>query len=184
MKTIVGLGNPGSDYESTRHNAGRMAVEYFAEKNDFSDWEESKKYLSLASEGKIKKSSFAKASDDGEKALLLLPETFMNNSGRAIKLLQARNLIVVHDDIDLPFGKFKISFGRGSGGHKGIESIIRALKTKDFWRIRIGISPNKKPNHKEMPSFLTSDFSKPELQKLQPVFKKILEALAKIITSY
>src|SRR3989344_6524480 len=144
MKTVIGLGNPGEEYEKTLHNAGRLALEYFAQKNDFSDWDFSQKYDSLVSEGKIKKPASAKASAGKENALLLLPETFMNNSGKAVKNLLPKNLIVVHDDIDLPLGKFKIAFGRGSGGHKGVESVMRALKTKDFWRVRVGVAPKKK----------------------------------------
>lgn len=167
MKVIIGLGNPGKEYEKTRHNAGRMAVKAFAKKHEFPEWEFSKKYQSLVSAGKIGK----------EKILLLLPETFMNHSGKAVKRLDAKNSIVVHDDIDLALGAFKISFGRGSGGHKGVSSIIRALKTKDFARIRIGILPPKKPDHKKMPNFLTSKFRTPELQTLSRLFKKTSEAL-------
>lgn len=172
MKTIVGLGNPGEEYARTSHNAGRMALERFAGKNDFSEWEFSKKYESLTSEGKIKK----------EGIRLLLPETFMNNSGKAVKNLSAKNTIVLHDDIDLPLGKIKISFGRGSGGHKGVESVIRALKTKDFWRIRIGVSPKKKPEHKKIPEFLTSPMKKPDFEALKKSFKKISEALETMIS--
>ena len=167
MKIIIGLGNPGENYEKTRHNAGKMAVEHFAKKNKFQEWESSKKYQSLVSEDKIGK----------EKVLLLLPETFMNNSGKAVKEFSAKNVIVMHDDIDLSLGKFKISIGRGHGGHKGVASIIRALKTKDFVRIRIGVAPRKKPDHKKMPDFLTSCFRAPELQILSGVFKKTSKAL-------
>lgn len=178
MKIIVGLGNPGSDYSETRHNAGRLALEYFAKKNDFPDWKESNKYFSLISEGEIGK----------KPVLLLLPETFMNNSGKAIAHLKAKSyklkaeLIVLHDDIDLPLGKIKISFGRGSGGHKGVESVIRALKTKDFWRIRIGVSPKNKLPHKKIPDFLTSPMRKPDFETLKKSFKKISEALETMLS--
>src|SRR3989344_9598956 len=101
MKTVIGLGNPGEEHKKTRHNAGRLALEYFAEKNEFADWDFSKKYGSLASEGKIKNPASAKASAGKENALLLLPETFMNNSGKAAKNLLPKNLIIIHDDIDL-----------------------------------------------------------------------------------
>jgi len=182
MFAIVGLGNPGEEYERTRHNAGRLALEYFAKKNEFAEWDFSKKYESLVSEGKIKKPASAKASAGKENALLLLPETFMNNSGKAVKNLSPKNLIVVHDDIDLPLGKFKIAFGRGSGGHKGVESVMRALKTKDFWRIRIGVAPKKKPDHKKIPDFLTSPMRKPDLETLKKSFKKISEALETMLS--
>ena len=167
MKTIVGLGNPGEEYKQARHNAGRLALEYFAKKNDFSEWKKSKPLQSIVGEGALKK----------EKVILILPETFMNNSGVAVKNLSAKNIIVLHDDIDLPLGKIKISFGRGSGGHKGVESVIRALKTKNFWRIRIGVSPCKKPEHKKIPDFLTSTMRKPDFETLKKSFKKISEAL-------
>ncbi|MBI5787046.1 MAG: aminoacyl-tRNA hydrolase [Candidatus Niyogibacteria bacterium] len=172
MRAVIGLGNPGEEHEKTRHNAGRLALEYFAQKNDFSDWEFSKKYESLVSEGKIKK----------ESALLLLPETFMNNSGKAVKNLSAKNTIILHDDIDLPLGKIKISYGRGSGGHKGVESVMRALKTKEFWRIRIGVSPKKKPEHKKIPDFLLTPIRKPDLETLKKSFKKISEALETMLS--
>ena len=167
MKTIVGLGNPGEEYKQTRHNAGRMVLEYFAKKNDFPDWKENSNLQSIVSLGMVGK----------EKITLILPETFMNNSGKAVKNLSAKNLIVLHDDIDLPLGKFKISFGRGSGGHKGVESVIRALKTKNFCRIRIGVSPKHKPEHKKIPDFLTAPMRKPDFETLKKSFKKISEAL-------
>ena len=172
MKIVVGLGNPGAEYEKTRHNAGALALFYAAKKFKFSDWGPAKKYESLASEGKVA----------DKKMLFLFPQTFMNNSGKAARGMNPKNLTVIHDDVDLPLGSIKISFGRGSGGHNGIESIIRALKTRNFTRIRIGVAPRTKPDHKKMPSFLTSAFRADELKKLSPVFKKIAEALECIAT--
>src|SRR3989344_9327465 len=107
MKTVIGLGNPGEEYEKTLHNAGRLALEYFAQKNDFSDWDFSQKYDSLVSEGKIKKPASAKASAGKENALLLLPETFMNNSGKTGKKMSPQKLILVYHDTALTLGKFK-----------------------------------------------------------------------------
>src|SRR3989344_3878760 len=136
MFIIVGLGNPGEEYENTRHNTGRMFAEHFIKTHNFSELKEDKKLKAITSTGEIKK----------EKIIFVLPETFMNKSGISVKPLitstkKAEALIVAHDDIDLPLGTLKITFGRGSGGHKGIESIMRAIKTKDFVRIRIGIAP-------------------------------------------
>src|SRR3989344_806354 len=113
--TIVGLGNPGKEYESSRHSTGRIVLEQFRKKNGFPDWEKNKKMNALASEGKLAR----------EKVLLLEPETFMNNSGKSVAPLvktkkAAERLVVIHDDLDLPLGAMKISFNRGSGGHKGI----------------------------------------------------------------
>lgn len=180
MHTLLGLGNPGKEYEYTRHNAGRMALGAFAKmvrqahhKNGLPEWEFDKKRQSLKTEGSLKRKSF----------LLLLPETFMNKSGNALKnyKLTPKKPIILHDDIDIPLGKFKISFGKGSGGHKGLESIMRALKTKDFIRIRIGISPKKKPSHKEIPDFLLKKFRPQELDEIKKIFKKINEAIEMII---
>ena len=132
---IVGLGNPGEEYSGTRHNTGRMAVENFAKYERLSEWREDKKAESLVSRGLVERTLVA----------LVLPNTFMNKSGKAVSkfvknVKSAERMIVVHDDLDLPLGSMKISFDRGSGGHKGVDSIMRALKTKKFVRIRVGVS--------------------------------------------
>lgn len=132
---IVGLGNPGKEYEKTRHNAGRSAVELVAAQEGFAAFVFNKTANALVAQGSIA----------GEKTTLVLPETMMNLSGKAVSAFvkspkAAKSLVVVHDDLDLPLGTIKMVFGRGSGGHKGVESIMRAIKTQDFARIRIGIS--------------------------------------------
>ena len=119
----------------TRHNAGRMAVLEFVKKEGIDQPEFDKKLKALMAKGEI----------GGEKIQIILPETFMNKSGESLKPLalsakKAEKLVVVHDDIDLPLGKIKISFGKNSGGHKGVESVIKAVKTINFTRVRIGIS--------------------------------------------
>ncbi|MDD5032791.1 MAG: aminoacyl-tRNA hydrolase [Candidatus Pacebacteria bacterium] len=183
MFYLVGLGNPDEEYEGTRHNTGRMAVMEFCRVNDFSDFEEDKKNLSLSAEGKAGK----------EKIAAFLPETFMNKSGSALKKIitskkKAEQMIVVHDDIDLAFGKFKISFGKGSGGHKGVESIMRQVKTKDFWRVRIGIIPAgskgklKKPDGEKLLNFLMAKFKPDEKTALKKVFKAAGSEIEKIIS--
>ena len=138
---IAGIGNPGAEYEKTRHNAGRMAVELLAKKEGVGEFSFNKTSNALVAKGTV----------DGVKAVLVLPETFVNNSGKAVAAFvktpkAAADLLVIHDDLDLPLGTIKMVAGRGSGGHKGVESIIRALKTKDFARIRIGISAARKKN--------------------------------------
>jgi len=171
MKTIIGLGNPGKEYDNTRHNAGRMAVEHFAQKNDLSEFKFDKKSNALVSKG--------------EKILAVLPETFMNKSGfSAAKLVKTKkenkDLIIVHDDLDLPLGKIKISYGKNSGGHKGVESIMRALKTKNFVRIRVGvISGKSKPA--DILKFIVGKFKPAEEKEFKKVLKKTAEALAVII---
>ncbi|MDP1689871.1 MAG: aminoacyl-tRNA hydrolase [bacterium] len=138
---IVGLGNPGKEYEKTRHNAGRNAVELLASLEGFDEFIFNKVSKALVSKGAIEK----------ENATLVLPETMMNLSGKAVAAFvkspkAAKNLLVIHDDLDLPLGTIKMVFGRGSGGHKGVESVMRAVKTQDFARIRIGISGVGKKN--------------------------------------
>lgn len=138
---IAGLGNPGKEYEKTRHNAGRNAVELLAKQEGFDSFSFNKKANALVAEGKLGK----------EKAVLILPETMMNLSGKAVAAFvkspkAGKSLLVVHDDLDLPVGTIKMVFGRGSGGHKGVESIMRAIKTQEFARIRIGISAPGKRN--------------------------------------
>ncbi len=183
MMYIIGLGNPGEEYDLTRHNTGRMAVQFFCKGKKFGGFEEDKKTQALKTEGKVGK----------EKVLAILPETFMNKSGNSLKKLitskkKAEGMVVIHDDIDLALGKFKISFGKGSAGHKGVESIMRAVKTKDFYRVRIGIIPAtaggklKKPHGEELLDFLMGKFKPKELEILEEVFEKItleLEALAR-----
>ena len=136
MWIIAGLGNPGTEYERTRHNTGRRAALSLARHFDIVSWKEDKKLRATAARGDI----------EGAAARVVLPDTFMNKSGSALLPLvknraQAKRLIVLHDDLDLPLGAIKISFGRGAGGHRGLDSGMRALKTRDFIRIRIGISP-------------------------------------------
>jgi peptidyl-tRNA hydrolase, PTH1 family len=138
---IVGLGNPGKEYARTRHNAGRMAVELLAKQEKFDGFVFNKKTNALMAEGKIGK----------ERVALMLPETMMNNSGKAVasfiqSIKAAKDLLVLQDELDLPLGVLKMVYARGSGGHKGVESVMRAIKTDQFARIRIGISGAGKKN--------------------------------------
>ena len=116
MKWILtGLGNPGNEYIGTRHNVGRDVLDALKEKIP-------------------------------DNLTLVVPNVYMNDSGKAfVKMIkskkQAEQLVVVHDDLDLPLGRVKLSFGSGAGGHRGVESIQKTLKTKDFVRIRVGVSP-------------------------------------------
>lgn len=176
---FVGLGNPGEEYEMTRHNAGRIILEEFRKKNKFPEWEKNGKLNALVSEGKIGK----------EKVMLLLPETFMNKSGASLASLvtsekKATALVVVHDELDLPIGRMKLSFNRSSGGHKGIDSIIKNIKTEAFTRIRVGISPGtakgivKKPIGEEaVGEFILGKFKPKEIDVLKSEGKKIAEGL-------
>ena len=185
MYYIVGLGNPGEEYKMSRHNAGRIAISVFIKKQKIAEPEMNKKLKALTSAGEIAPK---------QKFQIIFPETFMNKSGLSLKPIitskkKAENLIVVHDDVDLPLGKFKISFGKGSAGHKGVESIIRTIKTKDFIRIRVGISPAtpkgkiKKPNGGKMLDFIIGDFKPKELEAIKKTSSKIVLILGAIIAN-
>ncbi|MCK5021810.1 MAG: aminoacyl-tRNA hydrolase [Candidatus Pacebacteria bacterium] len=184
MYLIVGLGNPGEEYEKTRHNLGRILLDYYVKKNNFPDWDLSSKKTNLFSEGKIGKKSVK----------LLKPEKFMNNSGKSIlgavlkHKVKSENLVIVYDDLDLALGEIKISFNRGAGGHKGIESIIKSLETKKFIRVRVGITPTtptgklKKPKgEKKILDFLMSDFSKKDMEIIKKTKTKIVKILDTLI---
>jgi PTH1 family peptidyl-tRNA hydrolase len=177
---IIGLGNPGGEYAKTRHNAGRMAVEAFAKAQGFDEFKLRKASNASVAEGSV----------DGEKTQLVLPEVFMNQSGKGaspfVKSVKAaKNTLVVRDDLDLPIGTIKLTVhGRGSGGHKGVESIMRALKTKDFAQLKIGISGStakgkaRKPNGEEkVISHVIGKFSPKEEIELKKAFKKANEAI-------
>jgi len=184
---IVGLGNPGEEYKNTRHNAGRIILEYIAKKNsiaeDENSWKKDKVYQSNVAKGKIL----------DENVFLIAPETFMNKSGLALKPVitsekKAKDLVVIHDDLDLPLGSIRIVFNRGAGGHRGVESIIRNIKTEKFVRIRVGISPTtpsgklKKPVGEKVDGFIVGEFKKPELEEIKKVAKKVNEVVEKIIS--
>jgi peptidyl-tRNA hydrolase, PTH1 family len=175
MKILVGLGNPGEQYIKTRHNIGFMFLDFLAEGET---WKIDKKFNALILEKKD--------------LTLIKPMTFMNNSGlsvrsfldyykllpKKLKLFTSRDsdlsdiLTVVHDDLDIDFGKHKISINSSSAGHKGVQSIINHLKTKNFRRIRLGV---KNENKKHVPgaSFVLQSFSGQERESLNDVFREI-----------
>lgn len=189
---IVGLGNPGTEYENTRHNSGRMMVNAFRKKLNLPDWVLDQKLNAQKSSGQMGKA----------KIILLLPEGFMNKSGNSLKTLItnkkiAGQLVVIHDDLDLPLGTLKIVFNRGSGGHRGVESVIRSIKTEAFIRLRVGISPAdakgraKKPVERSLPAgrqekvskFILGKFKPTELERLKKITKKSAEALGMIVAA-
>lgn len=165
MFYLIGLGNPGDEYKDSRHNTGKMAVDFLKAKN----------------------------SSKQTKAKIIESEEFMNHSGKAVgKVVKnkkaAEKLIVVHDDLDLPLGVMKISFGKGTGGHRGLDSVVKAVKTKDFIRVRIGISPTtpsgkiKKPQGEErVLDFILKSFKPKEMLILKKVLKKASEAIEVIV---
>ncbi|HCQ71773.1 MAG: aminoacyl-tRNA hydrolase [Alphaproteobacteria bacterium] len=157
MKLIVGLGNPGKKYEENRHNIGFKIIDKVLEDNNFSGFKE--KFQSHYSEGRIA----------GEKVALLKPQTYMNESGRAVNLAKAfykiepSSIFVFHDELDLAPGKLRTKFGGGHAGHNGLRSIQACLGTPDFNRIRCGIGH---PGHKDrVHAYVLGDFSKAEKQE-------------------
>jgi len=166
-KVVVGLGNPGKEYEETYHNVGYLALEKIvselspAPDNSFTNtnqWENHKKVFEYI---------------DGGDVVFVRPLTFMNESGKAVrealKKFNAKKdaLIVIHDDSDLTLGNIKTSFARGAAGHKGVQSIIDALGTNEFQRIRIGIRPPAEKRRQKAGEFA--------LKKITAVHKKILK---------
>ncbi len=178
LMIIVGLGNPGEEYEETRHNTGRTVVSAFAKKIG-AEFEFDKKTNALTAIGKAGKT----------KVTLVLPETFMNKSGNAVgkfvtSAKKAKELLVVHDDLDLPLGRMKISFNKSSGGHKGVESVMRAVQTEAFWRLRVGISSAiasgkiKKPSGDALiNNFIVSPFKPSDATEFKKIIKKAVEVL-------
>ena len=134
IKLIVGLGNPGREYDGTRHNAGFWWVDEFARAHQFAFKAESK-FHGLTARGAV----------HGRELFLLKPQTFMNVSGRAVVAqahfykIAPQHILVVHDELDLPPGSAKLKLGGGHGGHNGLKDIIAHLGTRDFWRLRFGI---------------------------------------------
>lgn len=179
MIIVAGLGNPGDEYKKNRHNAGRIIIQMLADKHDFYDWKEDIKNKALISSGKI----------ESTKMQFILPNNFMNNSGKSVgQFVKSKkdlaSLVVIYDDIDLPIGRIKISFNRSSGGHNGLESVIKSLHSKEFVRIRVGISPHtpggklRRPiGEKAVLAFLLKDFKDPEMKELKKMAKTIALAL-------
>jgi len=148
MKLIVGLGNPGRRYKKTRHNVGFIVID------------ELKRHIPK------------------KDAILLKPLTYMNNSGKEVKAVMDKNkisdLIVIHDDVDLPFNEIRISKNVSSAGHKGVLSIINELGTQDFTRIRIGINPGRKVDTEK---YVLEKFTKEENKQLNEIIKQAIETI-------
>ncbi len=179
MKIIIGLGNPGEKYDNTRHNAGFTVISDFKSKiSNFSDWKINKKFNAEISEGKT----------DGEKIVLLKPHTFMNNSGQAVAAavrfykIKPADILVIHDDIDLPLGKIRIKKDGASGGHRGVESIIAALGINNFPRLKIGVAPEKRSKNFDAAKFVLKKFAKAEEKMVGDIIKKATEAAAMILS--
>lgn len=171
---IVGLGNPGIKYECTRHNAGFMAVDKLSEKFGFEV--KSHKYKALV----------GTVSVGGKTALVMKPETYMNNSGEAVEQamqfykIPLQNVIVIFDDISLDVGKMRIKRKGSAGGHNGIKSIIALCGGEDFPRIKIGVGKKPHPDY-DLADWVLSRFGDEELKKLETVFENAASACELIV---
>ncbi len=173
MILIIGLGNPGKKYKKTRHNVGFMVIDELINNEQ----------IKIKAKRKKTNSAIWEIYYNSKKIILAKPLTFMNNSGKIVGSIvnnlksAIQDLIVVHDDIDLPFGKIKVSKDISSAGHKGVQSIINELKTKNFTRIRIGIAPEIKEKPENTTEFVLEKFSKKEKKELKQIIKKTIEEI-------
>lgn len=186
MKLIIGIGNPDPEYLETRHNVGWQFLDWLDKKYKGGKFEENKKVLGWV----------AKADIDGNKSWLFKPTTFVNKSGDAVRKAKpwakAKNedIIVVQDDLDIPFGMCKLSFEKNSGGHRGVQSIMDALKTTKFFRIRIGTGvraldkareQTEKKRDEFVKDFVLKKFTPSQHEELTQIFKdcevRLIQAL-------
>ena len=175
IRLIVGLGNPGREYQSTRHNAGFWWVDAIAAAKK-AHWSKESKFHGWTT----------RVDEGGHEFWLAKPNTYMNESGRSVAAvmrfykIEPAQLLVVHDELDLPPGTVKLKKGGGAGGHNGLTDIIEALDTKEFWRLRIGIGH---PGNKDLVAdYVLHEARREEQELIEPAFKRSLELLPKIAT--
>jgi PTH1 family peptidyl-tRNA hydrolase len=174
MKLIIGLGNPDKEYQATRHNFGQLVLEALGDKKNLS-WENNKKTNSLTADWP----------NSRYKIILATPLSYMNESGQVAKALKTfykiptHKIIVIHDDLDLPFGKIRLSKSRGDAGHQGVASIIKYLKSKDFKRIRLGLGPQQGKSE----NFVLQKFTEEEKRKLPEIIDTCHLILEDILTT-
>lgn len=189
MKLLVGLGNPGQQYEKTRHNVGFMVLEQFFK--DFEPeretvWEDNKKFKADIAEitWQSRSASSGQAPHGSEKVILVKPKTYMNNSGMAVQLVasyykvEPKDIWIVHDDVDLPLGTLRIRLGGGSAGHRGIESLLSVYPDGKFWRFRCGIGrPEESASVKGVDGFVLGEFNHEEHGRLRELLRHTSLAL-------
>ncbi len=169
MKMIVGLGNPGKEYEFTRHNVGFELVQAYADQSS-----------AVLSKSKFE-ALYGEAEKGDEKVFFVLPQTYMNLSGRSVLgflqffKLSPSDLIVIHDELDLPVGKMKLVRKGGAAGHRGVLSIQESLGTQEFPRLRMGIG--RPPENEQVADFVLKRFQKLERQVLDPLLDKAIKGL-------
>lgn len=168
-KLVVGLGNPGKEYAHNRHNAGYRCINHLAKAH----------HVSLSE--RSCRAQFGISRIAGSEVVLSKPRTFMNSSGDSVILLIKRfkvpldDLFVIHDDLDLPLGRIRFYFGGGSGGHRGIESIVTRLGSRDFNRIRLGIG--RPPDDMEAAEYVLTDFNPVEASIFEETVRRVGEAI-------
>lgn len=174
-KLIVGLGNPGKEYENTRHNIGFMAIDKFASDNEFSPWQESSKFLGFISEKRIR----------DVRVILIKPSTYMNLSGQSAAALvnffkiDLKDVSAVYDDLSIPFGQIRTRLGGQSAGHNGVKSLIEHIGP-NFCRIKIGIK-NDKTVSSDQSKFVLAKFPKSELENIDLIVKETGSILTEFI---
>lgn len=176
MKLILGLGNPGEKYKNNRHNVGFMVVNKLGEELGITEWELSKNGKAQFAWGEIKE----------EKIELYKPQTFMNESGLSVgyakkkhQNLEISDIFVVHDDLDIKFGEYKIQLGKGPKDHKGLESIDESLGTDQYWHVRVGVDNREPENRTQGERYVLEDFTNEEAVKVEVIVKKVVDELCK-----
>lgn len=181
MRLIVGLGNPGRTFAQNRHNVGFICISYFSRQHHI-------RFDRKRSQARIGNGKIA-----GDKIILAKPQTYMNQSGESVSLLVKRfaidlaDLVVIHDDLDLLLGKIRIRKGSGSGGHKGVDSIITQIGSQDFIHLRVGIGRpvvtlNREPSEEDIISYLLSDFTPQEKQGITKALPQVSQAILCLIS--
>lgn len=181
MRLIVGLGNPGRTFAQNRHNVGFICISYFSRQHHI-------RFDRKQSQARIGSGKIA-----GDKIILAKPQTYMNQSGESVSLLVKRfaidlaDLVVIHDDLDLLLGKIRIRKGSGSGGHKGVDSIITQIGSQDFIHLRVGIGRpvvtlNREPSEEDIISYLLSDFTPQEKQGITKALPQVSQAILCLIS--
>lgn len=181
MRLIVGLGNPGRTFAQNRHNVGFICISYFSRQHHI-------RFDRKQSQARIGSGKIA-----GDKIILAKPQTYMNQSGESVSLLVKRfaidlaDLVVIHDDLDLLLGKIRIRKGSGSGGHKGVDSIITQIGSQDFIHLRVGIgrpivAENREPSEEDIISYLLSDFTPQEKQGITKALPQVSQAILCLIS--
>jgi PTH1 family peptidyl-tRNA hydrolase len=172
---IVGLGNPGQKYQNTRHNVGFRAADFIAENTNTEAFTESTHAETVTAQGSI----------GGRSVLLAKPQTYMNKSGKAVAALARYfdipqdHILIIHDELDIEFGELKFSFGAGGGGHNGVLSVISALDTREFARLRVGINSDdtRSGDPKDARSYVLASFSSEQEDSLAEMLPVLLEGV-------